>query len=165
LTSEPDDRNDAPGAMPGASFYVEFDADEVCPVQFTGDPVILLFFISWAYSLRFGGMHELAQATLHMQRYHKVELRPLLTFADHEVEDEDDRFALEHAWQEAAPVAASARAVADALDSDDEDLHSFTREYEPALQERLRDLAAMCDWGAAHGSRVRLTFKLDYGEG
>jgi hypothetical protein len=150
--------------MPGASFFVEFDAEEVCPIQFAGDPVILLFFISWAYSLRFGGMHELAQATMHMQRYHKVDLRPLLTFADHEVEDEDDRFALEHAWQDAAPLAVASRAVADALGSDDEDLHSFTKEYEPGLQDRLRELAAMCDWGAERNARVRLSFKLEYVE-
>ena len=58
-------------------------------------------------------------------------------------------------------LAASSRAVADALDSDDADLEAFTGEYEPALQERLRELAAMCDWGAERGARVRLTFRLD----
>ena len=133
-------------------------------MQFGGNAALLLFFMSWAYSLRFGGMHELAQAMLHMQRYHKVDPRPLLTFADHVVEDEDDQYALDHAWQDSAPLAACCRSIADALESEDEDLQSFTAEYLPALAERLRELAAMCDWGAERDSRVRLSFTLDLEE-
>ena len=45
---------------------------------------------------------------MHMQRRHKVDLRPLLTYADRDVEDEDDQHALDHAWQEPAALAASA---------------------------------------------------------
>ncbi len=150
--------------MPGATFTVEFETDEACPHVFAGSPAVVLFFVSWAYSLRFGGMHELAQATLHMQRYHKVDLRPLLTFADRNVEDDDDQFALDHAWQDPADLAACARAAAAALESDDDDLRSFTALYLPDLSDRLRDIAVMCDWGAARGTRARLVFTLSLNE-
>ncbi len=145
--------------------HVEFDgseADDVetCPLGFAGDPTVVLFFISWAYTLRLGGQHELAQAAMHMQRRHKVDLRPLLTYADRDVEDEDDQHALDHAWQEPAALAASARAVATALESDDAVLRELMAGYDD-LAPRLRDLAAICDWGAERGRRVRVTFRLD----
>jgi hypothetical protein len=138
---------------------VEFDTPEVCPLVFRDDANLVLFFISWAYSVRFGGMHELAQAALHLQRRHKVDLRPLLTYADSEVEDPDDQFALDHAWQDAAALASSCRATADAIDSDDATLRGFLEGYQD-LAARLRDLATLCDWGAARGAPVRLTFTL-----
>lgn len=144
----------------GSHLLVEFDGEMACPLGFAGDPTVVLFFISWAYTLRLGGQHELAQAAMHLQRRHKVDLRPLLTYADREVEDEDDQHALDHAWQEPAALAASARAVATALESDDATLRDLMAGYDD-LAARLRDLAAMCDWGAEHGQRVRLTFTLD----
>ena len=149
----------------GSQLLVEFDGDDLdgsgaCPLGFAGDSTVVLFFISWAYTLRLGGQHELALAAMHMQRRHKVDLRPLLTYADLEVEDEDDQHALDHAWQEPAALAASARAVAAALESDDAALGALMAGYDD-LAPRLRDLAAICDWGAEHGRRVRLTFRLD----
>ena len=151
---------------PQTALLVEFGAPtgatemtEVCPLGFGGDPTVVLFFISWAYSLRFGGMHELAQAAMHMQRKHHADLRPLLTFADREIEDEDDQHAFDHAWQDSAGLAASARAVATAAESDDPTLRLLLDGYED-LAPRLRDLAAMCDWAAERGLPVRLSFTL-----
>lgn len=152
----------------GRGLFVEFASrsgmtgtDEACPLTFGGDPTPVLFFISWAYSIRLGGMHELAQAALHMQRKHKVDLRPLLTYADRDVEDEDDRHALEHAWQDAAPLAAACRAVATALAADDPPLRALVEGHDPPLAARLLDLAAMCDWATARTAQVRLSFLLD----
>jgi len=144
----------------GRGLFVEFATDEPCPFGFLGDPTVVLFFISWAFSVRFGGMHELAQAALHMQRKHKVDLKPLLTYADRDATTEDDRRELEHAWQDAAPLAASCRAVATALESDDPELAKFTAGYEE-LAPRLRELATMCDWAASRGAGVRLSFWLE----
>ncbi|MBX7112179.1 MAG: hypothetical protein K1X87_10105 [Dehalococcoidia bacterium] len=144
----------------GRGLFVEFDTDEPCPFGFLGDPTVVLFFISWAFSMRFGGMHELAQAAMHMQRRHKVDLKPLLTYADRDAESEDDRRELERAWQEATPLAASARAVAMALESDDAELRRLTAGYEE-LAPRLRELAAICDWAASRGAGVRLSFWLE----
>ncbi len=165
------------GAEPGRGLFVEFargplagvdraggapvPLDEACPHTFGGDPIVVLFFISWAYSIRLGGMHELAQAAMHMQRKHKVNLRPLLTYADREVEDEDDRHALDHAWQDAAPLAAACRAVAAALAADDPALRALVEGHDPPLGARLLDLATMCDWAAERGAQVRLSFLLD----
>ncbi|MFN8584074.1 MAG: hypothetical protein U0446_01945 [Dehalococcoidia bacterium] len=144
----------------GGASIRRFDTDEPCPFGFLGDPTVVLFFISWAFSMRFGGMHELAQAAMHMQRRHKVDLKPLLTYADRDAESEDDRRELERAWQEATPLAASARAVAMALESDDAELRRLTAGYEE-LAPRLRELAAICDWAASRGAGVRLSFWLE----
>ncbi len=144
----------------GRGLFVEFETDEPCPYGFLGDPTVVLFFISWAFSMRFGGMHELAQAAMHMQRRHKVDLKPLLTYADRDAESEDDRRELQRAWQDAAPLAASCRAVATALESDDVELKQLTTGYEE-LSSRLRELAAICDWAASRGAPVRLSFYLE----
>ena len=155
----------------GRGLFVEFaqggltggddGVPEVCPLAFGGDATVVLFFISWAYSIRLGGMHELAQAALHMQRRHKVDLRPLLTFADRDIEDEDDRHPLEHAWQDAAPLAAACREVATALAADDPTLRALVEGHDPPLGARLLDLAAMCDWATERDAQVRLSFLLD----
>jgi len=121
---------------------------------------VLLFFMSWAYSVRLGGTHELARAALHLQRRHKVDLRPLTTYADRDVEDEDDRHQLDHAWQDAAPLATVCAAVAAALRSGDAELLELVEQHD-ALAARLDELAAMARWGAEQGTRVRLTFRLD----
>lgn len=144
----------------GRGLFVEFQTDEPCPFGFLGDPTVVLFFISWAFSMRFGGMHELAQAAMHLQRRHKVDLKPLLTYADRDAESDDDRRELERAWQDGAPLAASAQAVATALESDDAELRQLTAGYEE-LAPRLRELAAMCDWAASRGAAVRLSFWLE----
>lgn len=148
-----------PGAPPGRRFFVEFDAATPCPLDFLDNPDIVMFFIAWAFSIRFGGMHELAQAALHLERRYKVDLKPLIRYADRDVDDEADRRELERAWQAPAPVAAACRAVAAAVEGDDLQLAAWLAEY-ATLAPRLRELAAMCDWGVAQQARVRLSFLL-----
>ncbi|MSQ35980.1 MAG: hypothetical protein EXR63_02380 [Dehalococcoidia bacterium] len=145
---------------PSHGLHVEFDAGEPCPLGFAGDPTVLLSFMSWAYSVRLGGTHELARAALHLQRRHKVDMRPLTTYADRDVEDDDDRHQLDHAWQDALPLAAACTAAAAALRSDDAELRELVEGYD-TLGDRLDELAAMSVWAAEHGARVRLTFRLD----
>lgn len=139
--------------------YVEFEGDEACPVAFGGDPTIVLFFASWAYSVRFGGQHELAQAAMRMQRRFKVELRPLLRYADRDVEDAADQRELDRAWQDPAPLAECCRAVTAAIGGGDEELDGLLEGYDE-LAPRLTELAEMCDWAAASEARVRLSFDL-----
>lgn len=139
--------------------YVEFEGDEACPVVFGGDPTIVLFFASWAYSVRFGGQHELAQAAMRMQRRFKVELRPLLRYADRDVEDAADQRELDRAWQDPAPLAECCRAVTAAIAGGDEELDGHLEGYDE-LAPRLTELAEMCDWAAAAEARVRLSFDL-----
>jgi hypothetical protein len=145
--------------------HVEFAADAPCPVAFEGDPTVVLFFASWAYSVRFGGQHELAKAAMRLQRRHKIELRPLLRYADRDIEDPADRQALERAWQDPAPLAECCRAITAAITSGDAELDGLLDGYEE-LTPRLEELAAMCDWAERQGeqgeggARVRLSFDL-----
>ena len=147
----------------GRRFLVEIDAAEPCPLDFEGDPDIVLFFASWAYTVQFGGMHQLAQAALHLQRKHKVNLRPLLRYADRQVDDAADERELERCWQPAAELAACCRAILAALETSDEKLEGFVEGY-PTLAPRLRELASICEWAAERGARTRLSFDLSHGE-
>ncbi|MXZ63240.1 MAG: hypothetical protein F4Y98_06505 [Chloroflexi bacterium] len=144
---------------PTQRLYVEFEGDEACPVAFGGDSTIVLFFASWAYSVRFGGQHELAQAAMRMQRRFKVELRPLLRYADRDVEDAADQRELDRAWQDPAPLAECCRAVTAAIAGGDEELDGLLEGYDE-LASRLTELAEMCDWAAGAEARVRLSFDL-----
>ena len=141
-------------------FFVEFDAAEACPFAFTDDPVVILFFASWAYSAEFGGAHELAEAAQHLRRALKLDLKPLLKYADRHVEGESDRRELERSWQPAADLATCARAIARAWDHPDDRLAPLAEGY-AHLAPRLLELAAMCDWAAAREARVRLSFDLE----
>ena len=147
----------------GRRFFVELDAAEPCPLDFEGDPDIVLFFASWAYAVQFGGMHELAQAALHLQRKHKVNLRPLLRYADRQIDDESDERELERCWQPAADLAGCCHAVVTALESGDEKLAALVDGYS-TLAPRLRELASIGEWAAEHGARTRLSFDLSHGQ-
>lgn len=146
-------------------FFVEFDpapAAGETPPAFTQDPVIVLFFQSWAYSLDFGGTHELAQAAQVLKTKRKIDLKPLLKYADRDVETPNDQRELDRSWQPAAELAACARAVAEAWATPDDTLAPLIAGYEH-LAPRLLELAAMCDW-AAHANpeaRVRMSFLLE----
>src|SRR5688572_22927011 len=128
----------------GRRFFVEVDSAEPCPLDFEGDPDIVLFFASWAYTVQFGGMHELAQAALHLQRKHKVNLRPLLRYADRQIDDEADERELERCWQPAADVAVCCRAIVTALESGDEKLDGLVEGF-TTLAPRLGELASICE--------------------
>jgi hypothetical protein len=159
MTSEPFQR-----------FYVEFDPApaEPCPVAFADDPVIVLFFQSWAYSLDFGGTHELAQAAQYLKTKQKLDLKPLLKYADRDVETPNDQRELDRSWQPAGDLAACARAVAEAWTAPDDTLRPLIEGY-AHLAPRLLELAAMCDWAASAApdgteARVRMSFLLEQPE-
>ncbi|MCK9494759.1 MAG: hypothetical protein M0R75_04585 [Dehalococcoidia bacterium] len=144
-------------------FFVEFDLDEACPLDFSDDPAIVLFFISWAYSAEMGGSHELAQAASHLRRQLKVDLRPIYKYADRNVETPQDRMELEQSWQPASALAECVRAIADHWEHPDAALTPIVVGYEH-LAPRLRELAAMCDWAvtsAGPEARVRMSFDLE----
>ena len=144
-------------------FFVEFDTDEACPLAFSDDPVIVLFFISWAYSAEMGGTHELAQAATYLKRTLKVDIRPLYKYADRNIDTPQDRMEFDRAWQAAAELATCIRTVADHWESPDPTLAPLIEGY-AHLAPRLRELAAMCDWATTTvcpEATVRLTFDLD----
>ena len=138
---------------------VEFDPPDEQPVAFGGDTAPLVYFLSFAFALRYGAQHELALAAGLLRDKHKIDLRPLLTFADRAAEDEADRRELERLWQDAAPLAESCRRVVEAIDADE-----AVRERlgdEPALRERIDELGRIASRATAEGRRVRLTFEMD----
>lgn len=146
-------------------FFVEFDPepDPPSPVQFTDDPAIVLFFISWAYSAEMGAAHELAQAASHLRRQLKVDLKPVYKYADRNVDTPQDRMELERSWQPAADLARCAIEVAQHWEHPDPTLAPLIEGY-AHLAPRLRELAAMCDWAVQqHGpeARVRMSFDLE----
>jgi hypothetical protein len=147
----------------GRRFFIETDAAEPCPLDFLDNPDIVLFFASWAYTVQFGGMHELAQAALHLQRRHKVQMRPMLRYADRNIEDAADAQELERAWQPAGDLAMCCRAIVGALDAGDEKLNQLVLGYEH-LRPRLVELAAIADWAASREARIRMSFDMGHDE-
>ena len=139
------------------TLHVEFDPSGEPPVGFAGDTTPLVYFLSFAFAGRYGAQHELTKASLLLRGgEHTIDLRPLLTFADRDVEEEADRRELERVWQEAGPLAVCCRRVVEAIDGDiaiREELREF-----PTLRDRIEELGRIACWAAEHGVRIRLTY-------
>jgi hypothetical protein len=143
--------------VPG--FFFETDAGEPCPIDFGGPGDVLVYFLSLAFSTRYGSLHPLSQLALLLRGEWKIDLGPLTTFADRDVEVEADQVELDRVWQDAQPLADTLRAVNAALASGDERIAQFTEDA-PDLATRLADLQLMAEWAASRGARVRMTFEL-----
>jgi hypothetical protein len=128
------------------------------PVEFLGESSDIVYFISMAHSERYGADHPLAKAASHIKRRLRIPMGPLLNFGDAAAENAAEEEMLERLWQEPAPLAEAARAVAAAIESDAE-VAALTAAL-PELPDRLRELAAMAEWAAEQGARIRLTFVL-----
>src|SRR5688500_7657673 len=108
---------------------LDFEPPQLDAPDFTSDTSDLVYFLSWAFSTRYGANHELSVASLVLRSEFGIDLLPLLTFADREVEDPADRETLENAWQDAAPLAECCLKVAVALASDEKRLVSLREDY------------------------------------
>lgn len=120
---------------------------------------MLVYFLSLAFSTRYGATHELSQLALLLRGERKIDLAPLTTFADRDIEVDADRRELERAWQDAAPLAETLTRVVDALDAGDQRIAELTADA-PDLRDRLDDLRRMAEWAASRDARVRLSFEL-----
>ena len=148
-----------PMTEPSATaLIVETSCDEECPHDFFGDSADIVYFISFAHAERYGAGHPLAQAAAILKRQLHIDLSPLLTFADARPESADEERALETMWQDASPLAESARRVARAIE-ETAGLRDLTAQLSE-LPDRLRELARMADWAAERGAQVRLTYVL-----
>ena len=74
---------------------LDFDPPWDDAPAFAADTSDLVYFLSWAFSARYGGNHEMSVASLVLRGEFGIDLRPLLTFADREVEMEADAEMLE----------------------------------------------------------------------
>ena len=140
------------------ALIVETTTEEDCPLEFFGDSADIVYFISFAHSERYGSRHPLSKAAGILKRQLQINLTPLLTFADARTESAAEEQALETMWQEPAPLAESARRVAEAIEAT-EQLRELVTDF-PELPDRLRELAAMADWAAERGAKIRLTYVL-----
>jgi hypothetical protein len=146
--------------MPAMSrFFLETDGADSCPVQFGGASDVLVPFLSFAFATRYGAQHEYSQLALLLRGQFKIDLAPLLTFADRNVEEEADARELERAWQDAAPLAETLRRVVEVLGSGDPRVQPAIA-VDPTLVDRLDVLRRMAEWAAEHGVRVRMTFEV-----
>ncbi|MGI8549318.1 MAG: hypothetical protein ACR2PL_00775 [Dehalococcoidia bacterium] len=129
------------------------------PPAFTGDTGDLVYFLSFAVAERYGSTHDLSGAARILREQHRRDvLRPLLTFAEDNPADPDDKHDMEQIWQQPAPVATAARLASDSIRSS-ELLLGLTRDF-PDLLRRLDDLATIADWSAEQGARIRILFRL-----
>ena len=83
--------------------FFETDPPLVSPPEFSGPSDVLVYFLSLAFSTRYGSLHPLSQLALLLRRDRKIDLAPLTTFADRDVEVEADQVELDRVWQDAAP--------------------------------------------------------------
>lgn len=140
------------------ALIVEITDPEPCPVEFLGDSADIVYFISMAHSERYGADHPLARASSIIKRKMRISIAPLLNFADASPDDAAEEALLEKLWQDPAPLAESALAVADAIESTEE-LRELTSAF-PELPDRLRELADMASWARDRDARIRLTYTL-----
>ena len=141
------------------TLYFETDAREPCPIRFGGPTDSLVYFLSLAFATRYGAQHDLSLLALLLRGEHKIDLGPLTTFADRDVEVAADARELERVWQDAAPLAETLRRIVEALDAGDERIRELTAGA-PGLRARLADLGRMAAWAAERGARVRLSYDL-----
>jgi hypothetical protein len=138
------------------TLIVETTGDERCPIDFLGDTADIVYFISMAHTERYGADHPLAKAAAILKRQLRVNMAPLLKFADARTDDATEEEMLERLWQDAAPLAEAARSVAEAVEGTLA-LRELTSGF-PELPERLRELADIAQWADERGARVRLTY-------
>ena len=140
--------------------YFETDNPEPCPIDFGGPSDVLVYFLSLAFSTRYGSVHPLSQLALLLRGGdYKIDMAPLTTFADRDVEVEADQRELDRVWQDGAKLAATLRAVNAALGGGDARIAELTADT-PDLRPRLADLQRMAEWAGARGARARLSFDL-----
>ncbi|MPZ49178.1 MAG: hypothetical protein GEU75_07745 [Dehalococcoidia bacterium] len=139
---------------------LDFDppAGEATAEGFTSATEDLVYFLSWAYSARYGASHELTAASMVLKTM-GVDLQPLLTFADRNAEDPADEDALERAWQDAEPLAACCRAVVSALRGDPR-FAGVLAEY-PNLAGNIEELGLIAAAAAERDIRIRVTYELE----
>ena len=139
---------------------LDFDPEQPDAPAFQTETSELVFFLSWAFSQRYGANHEMSQAAMVLKGEYKIDLVPLLTFADRDVEDPSDEDVLERSWQDAAPLAECCQQITGALRGDDRRLNDLTEEY-PNLAGNVEELGRIAAWTAERGARIRITYELE----
>jgi len=147
------------GAVP--RIVIDYDPPQPDDPQLASDSSDLVYFLSWAFSTRYGANHEMSIAALVLRGEFGIDLSPLLTFADRSIEDPADADALARAWQDAVPLAECCTRVAEALRDTEKRLTAIREEY-PGLVENIEELARLAGQAAERGARIRVTYELEH---
>lgn len=139
---------------------LDFDPTQQDSPGFTSDTSELVYFLSWAFSARYGGSHEMATASLALRGEFGIDLKPLLTFADREVEVPEDEDPLQRAWQDGQPLANTCRQIVEALTSPDTRLTELQENY-PGLKKNIQELGLAAGWAAQQGALIRVTYLME----
>jgi hypothetical protein len=139
---------------------LDFDPPQPEAPDFTYETDDLVYFLSWAFSARYGAQHEMSITAEVLRKQLGLDLQPLLTFADRDTDDPADEDALDRAWQAAAPLARSCADVVEALSSGDPRLPDLETDY-PDLQANIRELGHIAQWAAERSARIRITYALE----
>ena len=140
------------------SLLVESDAADPAPFRFKGDPVDLLALLSFGVAEPFGSHHPLTELVRRLKREHGIDVAPLLTFYDREVEEPLDATNLEAAWQDATALRDCVIAVRSAL-AKDRDCVALLADF-PAIPDLLAQLQSMAAAVAERQGRIRISFRL-----
>lgn len=141
------------------SVIVETDPPIEPPLSFSIDSAPLVYFLSFAYAARYGAQHELTKASMLLRTgEHKIDLKPLLTFADREVENEADQAELERVWQDAGPLAECCRRVVAAIDAD-ASVRDLLAEF-PTLRDLIDELGRISREAEGQRARIRVSYTM-----
>lgn len=139
---------------------LDFDPPQPGAPDFQSDTSDLVYFLSWAFSARYGANHEMSLASLILRDAYGIDLQPLLTFADRKLEHPVDAVLLDQAWQDAAPLAECCAAVTQALASGEKRLALLQADY-PNLRQNIEALGAIARWAAELEATIRVTYALE----
>lgn len=142
-----------------STLFVETDDAAAGDLSFEGDASDLLALLSFGVAEPFGSQHPLTQLVRRLKHDHGLDVGPLLTFYDRDVDDAVDAANLEAAWQDAAALRDCVGAVRRAL-ADDASAMPLLASFE-AIPDLLHQLEQMAARAAAGDARIRVSFSLD----
>ena len=142
-----------------STLFVETDHEAAAALRFDGDASDLLALLSFGVAEPFGSQHPLTQLVRRLKREHGLDVGPLLTFYDRDVDDAVDAANLEAAWQDAALLRDCVGAVRAAL-AGDAAATALLAGFE-AIPDLLRQLEQMSAQAAVDKARIRVSFSLD----
>src|SRR5690606_6545681 len=135
---------------------LDFDPEQPGAPVFEGDTSQLVYFLSWAFAQRYGASHEMSEAALILRNEHKIDMTPLLTFADRDVEARGGQGGRDRPWPDAAPRAERCRQGVESLRGDDPRLRELIGEY-PGLTANIEALGKIASGATERGARIRVT--------
>lgn len=137
---------------------VEIDNPVEDVLQFKSDPTDLLAFMSFAVAEPLGSQHPLTNLARRLKKNFDINLTPLLTFYDNDIEDDIDAKNLEAAWQDATALSVCITETKTALEKDEKStslLAGFDK-----LPQLLDELAEMANIAVQRKGRIRISFRL-----